>query len=99
MIQSIICQLLTTVQYLESIGIVHRDIKPENIMLIKEGSDVIIKLADFGLACDIKHQDKFEAGTPGYMAPEVLHYKKFPKEWWLTTKVDVYSIGCILYQL
>lgn len=85
--------------YLDSQDIVHRDIKPENIMIVKDGQDVVIKLADFGLACDIKNPDKYEAGTPGYMAPEVLHYKKFPKELQMTTKVDVYSIGCILYQL
>lgn len=44
------CRLLHAVGHLHSHGIVHRDIKPENILLAGTGSDVEVKLSDFGLA-------------------------------------------------
>lgn len=77
---SIMTQLISTVEYLESKCIVHRDIKPENIMIIRDGSDIELKLADFGLAGHTTSPDYYEAGTPGFMAPEILHPKKYPKE-------------------
>jgi serine/threonine-protein kinase len=54
-------------------GIVHRDIKPSNLL---EGTDGLIKLADFGIAKDAVRRSKFDTlgpiGTEAYMAPEVL---------------------------
>lgn len=43
-------RLLHATAHLHSHGIVHRDIKPENILLAGTGSDVDVKLSDFGLA-------------------------------------------------
>lgn len=77
---SIMTQLISTIEYLETKAIVHRDIKPENIMIVKEGNDIELKLADFGLAGHTNNPDFYEAGTPGFMAPEILHPKKYPKE-------------------
>jgi len=67
--------LFLAVNHLHSKGIAHRDLKPENIMY---SSDERIKIIDFGLS---KHtiqangsSAKFAtvAGTPYYLAPEVL---------------------------
>lgn len=76
--------------------IVHRDLKPENFLLIKkpDGKDEVeIKIIDFGLA---KHynekqekQMKTKAGTPYYIAPEVLKGT-------YNEKCDVWSCGVIL---
>ena len=96
----IIGQLIAAVAYLEHEGIVHRDIKPENIMIFDdEEGKMKIKLCDFGLACEAGIDDRYEAGTPGYMAPEILHYKRWAKINRLTSKVDIFSIGCIMYQM
>ena len=56
-------------QYLHTRGIIHRDIKPENILFT---SDMTLKLADFGLAIDLRRERAVtRAGTLDYMAPEV----------------------------
>lgn len=50
-----------------------RDIKPENILLTSRTDDINLKLADFGFA--VKSgvpAAKQQAGTPGYIAPEIL---------------------------
>jgi serine/threonine protein kinase len=55
-------------------------------------------LADFGLTAEgtSKHAitTKYSMGTPGYRAPELLSDK--PK---FTNKVDIWALGCILYEL
>lgn len=66
-------KLLRAVNHCHSVGVVHRDIKPENIMYGKDGE---VKLIDFGLSRNV--QNKVSrlstiAGTPFYMAPEVLY--------------------------
>lgn len=74
-------------------NIIHRDIKPENI-LIKNGN---FKISDFGLSRiveDVEFTQNISAkGTPLYMAPEV-HFEKEGN-----AKVDVFSLGIILYRL
>lgn len=74
-------------------SIVHRDIKPENI-LIHNGN---YKISDFGLAKFMENVDIIEnmssKGTPLYMAPE-LHLEKEG-----SSKVDVFSLGIILYRM
>lgn len=82
-------KLLGACHHMHSQGVVHRDIKPENIMLSTTGE---LKLIDFGLS---KRQDgskklKTIAGTPYYMAPEVLDGK-------YDSKVDTWSLGVLLY--
>lgn len=60
--------------YLHSLGIVHRDIKPENLLveLDETGHVTQLKLADFGLACEVTEPLLAVCGTPTYVAPEIL---------------------------
>lgn len=76
--------------------VTHRDLKPENVLLVSERKDIFdVKIADLGFA------QKFETGkgldlvlgTPLYMAPELVKQQRY------TEKVDVWSLGCIVYQL
>mgnify|MGYP000202494619 CR=1 FL=1 len=74
--------------------IVHRDLKPENLMLTNVRDSSSIKLIDFGLSkINEDHKEmKTKAGTPYYIAPEILTGT-------YTKECDVWSLGVILYIL
>jgi WD40 repeat protein/tRNA A-37 threonylcarbamoyl transferase component Bud32 len=77
-------------------GVLHRDLKPGNILLDAQGQP---RVTDFGLARRVEGDDHHTrtgsiVGTPSYMPPEQARSEKF-----LTTGVDVYSLGAILYEL
>lgn len=87
-------QLLEGVRYLHSMHIVHRDLKPENLLYQDESEDSKILITDFGLAKLLSDGPMNTAcGTPGYVAPEVLHQAVYG------TPVDCWAIGVITYIL
>ena len=69
----IVTDLLNALEYLRIKGIVHRDLKPENILYSKKDGNY--KIGDFGLATKVDASFDKIVGTPGYMAPELLHKK------------------------
>uniref|UniRef100_A0A803NG18 non-specific serine/threonine protein kinase n=1 Tax=Cannabis sativa TaxID=3483 RepID=A0A803NG18_CANSA len=73
--------------------IVHRDLKSPNLLVDKNW---VVKVCDFGLS-RMKHHtflsSKSTAGTPEWMAPEVLRNEP------ANEKCDVYSFGVILWEL
>ncbi|MGA3211271.1 MAG: serine/threonine-protein kinase, partial [Terriglobales bacterium] len=72
-------------------GVLHRDIKPANVMIDGRGQ---AKLADFGLAVAGDTASSTEiAGTPGYIAPELLRGAA------ATGRSDLYALGLVLYEL
>jgi serine/threonine protein kinase len=90
-IKCIARQLIEGVAYLHNSKIVHRDIKAANILLNDQGK---IKLADFGLGRKLHVEGRYytvKVVTLYYRAPELLvGYKQY------NTKVDVWSIGCVI---
>jgi len=87
----IIFKVASALHYAHQRGVIHRDIKPSNIMLDKHGTP---KLTDFGIA-RISQQDPEKGiwGTPSYMSPEQL------KEETTTHQSDIFSLGCVMYEL
>ncbi|CAD8069401.1 unnamed protein product [Paramecium sonneborni] len=95
-IQEIMKKIVSAVSYIHAQGIVHRDIKAENIMITSKKDDGEPKLIDFGLAnkFDTSHLKRLKsfAGTPMYMAPEVIKGS-------YDEKCDVWSLGVLLFTL
>ncbi len=85
--------------YLHRKGWVHRDIKPDNFLCTREGDS---KLIDFSIAVKIKRSKGLGTmlgmrmkvqGTRSYMSPEQIRGEP------LDERADVYSFGCMLFQL
>ncbi|KFA77972.1 hypothetical protein S40288_07709 [Stachybotrys chartarum IBT 40288] len=93
-VQKIFTQLVGAVSYVHKQSCVHRDLKLENILLDKHEN---VKLVDFGFTREYEgrtnHLQTF-CGTVCYAAPEMLKGEKYAGE-----KVDVWSLGIILYAL
>ncbi|XP_050305022.1 dual specificity protein kinase TTK isoform X2 [Anthonomus grandis grandis] len=102
-------EMLYAVKQIHSKGVIHSDLKPANFLRSEGG----LKLIDFGIAskvqdgmtCVFKHSQE---GSCNYISPEALSHQtsgnvdspnygkpKFKVHF----KSDVWSLGCILYQL
>jgi tRNA A-37 threonylcarbamoyl transferase component Bud32 len=83
-VRSIVLQLCAALSAAHRRFLIHRDLKPENIFLCEEGVYRLVKILDFGLAklfvesSAATQSGRFStrtgqiAGTPAYMAPELL---------------------------
>ncbi|CAO5677737.1 MAG: Serine/threonine-protein kinase PknD [Holosporales bacterium] len=86
-------EMALAVHYLHSHRIIHRDLKTQNMFVNSASGEVSI--GDFGVAriAETHLPSATTSGTPLYMAPEVLQGSP------ATFKSDVWSLGCILYEL
>ena len=86
-------QLITSLKYIHSKGIIHRDIKLDNILIDLHNN---IKICDFGVGKNYTNNEKFmeQCGTPAYIAPEILK-----NEGYEGPPVDIWSSGVVLYAM
>lgn len=85
-------QIVATVAYLHTRGVVHRDLKPSNIMVRAAGGEPV--LIDFGLAdTDDYVELKLPAGTEGFISPEQR------ESGGAHTSDDIYSLGVIIREM
>jgi serine/threonine-protein kinase len=78
-------------------GVIHRDLKPANVMLDGDGN---VRITDFGIATALRQsagqtgdRGGEVAGTPQYMAPELLTGAS------ASVKTDIYALGLILFEI
>ncbi|OMJ94762.1 hypothetical protein SteCoe_1941 [Stentor coeruleus] len=88
-------KMMRAINHLHKNGICHRDVKPQNFIFESTDTNAELKLIDFGLAHRFTMKKKKGvsmetfAGTPYYLAPEVL---KGPYD----MKCDIWSLGIIM---
>jgi serine/threonine protein kinase len=95
---AIVKQMAAGLAAVHAAGIVHGDIKPSNIMLDGAGLDVRLCITDFGLARAYTGEpflsgNELAAGTPDYMAPEVLRGLE-PSQ-----ASDLFALGVVLHEV
>ena len=90
-IWAVFIQLITGLRYLHGHNIVHRDLKTANIFITRNN---IYKLGDLNVSKIAKSGMLYtQTGTPYYASPEVWEEKPYD------IKSDIWSIGCILYEM
>lgn len=98
---NLVNQIVLALSYMHGLNIVHRDLKLENIMIQRmvdpetKKSEIILKLTDFGFACEIDPAkgEKLSLGSPMYIAPEVIKSQKYD------SRCDVWSLGVMAYMM
>lgn len=97
-------QIVCAIEYVHGCGLMHRDLKPSNIFF---SADNTIKIGDFGLVTALSEEEILgaenfgnatfkhttEVGTKLYMGPELGCGKTYGQ------KVDIFSLGMILFEL
>jgi serine/threonine protein kinase len=93
------CQVADALSAAHELGIVHRDLKPDNVMVCQAKGKALVKVVDFGIAKATQGGSQtvtrtgYVVGTPAYMSPEQILGDP------LDGRSDLYSLGCILYEM
>jgi len=89
-------QIIRAVYYMHESKVCHRDLKPENFLFMNKDpiEKNLLKIIDFGLSCMFTENQVLttKAGTPYYVAPQVLSGK-------YDQASDMWSCGVIMYVL
>ncbi len=103
-VAALAAQIAEALAHAHGLGIVHRDLKPDNIFLCARPRGEFVKVLDFGLAKILEGEASRGSpstlselgsvfGTPEYMSPEQAEARP------LDARSDLYSFGCLLYQM
>ncbi len=88
----VVVQVCSALSAAHGAGVLHRDVKPDNIIL-EHGRAVLTDFGVAGLVTDLAAQRRVIAGTPAYIAPEVLRGQRFDQ------RIDVFATAVVAYEL
>lgn len=102
---NVLIQLCDGISAAHKKSVLHRDIKPSNIILTDyDNNPDFVKITDFGIAKVLNESDELKKltktetasflGTAQYMSPE-----QFQERYKGDYRSDIYSIGCVLFEL
>jgi len=86
-------QISVGLSYLHKFNIIHRDMKPANVFIDRYNN---VKIGDLGIIKIMRNYMMYgqtQIGTPLYMSPEIYKRERYD------IKVDIWALGCILYEL
>jgi len=86
-------QICLAIKHIHDRKILHRDLKTQNVFLTAKGE---VKIGDFGISRVLQHTydcAQTAIGTPYYLSPEICQEKPYNQ------KSDIWSLGCILYEM
>ena len=107
---SVLAQLARALAHCHARGVAHRDVKPANVFLMGGGGSGggdgggggggggpawRVRLGDFGLASSTSAPPPSVAGTPAYLAPEVVTGAPGAAG---SYSADVWALGCVLFE-
>ncbi len=95
-------QACTALAEAHALGIIHRDVKPANLVVVRSGTDDVVKVVDFGLVLALSDTSGLSrsmpagvmAGSPLYMSPEQVRGDDDVDE-----RTDVWAVGATLHHL
>ena len=88
-------QIISALKTCHELKIAHRDLKPDNIMVdLTDEIHPIVKVIDFGFACQSTSKMNVFCGTPAYMSPEICQKGKYDG-----LKADMWATGILLYTM
>ena len=97
-IYSIVLDICEGLKEIHKNNLIHRDLKPENILI---STDYTLKIGDFDLVKRLNGSRNVKAtSTPGtihYMAPEMIDSEKNNNKY--SNKIDIWALGCIIYEI
>jgi serine/threonine protein kinase len=94
-IYNMIMQLINTIHFIHSLGIVHRDLKMENVLVKFTHKGVEAKVIDFGISKIITKNETLTAkyGTFNNLPPEIIKGETY------FHNIDIWNLGIVIYNL
>ncbi|KXN87575.1 PAB-dependent poly(A)-specific ribonuclease subunit PAN3 [Leucoagaricus sp. SymC.cos] len=94
----LMCDVATGLQFLHDMGVIHSDLKARNVLVSQSRRAM---LADFGVSTVVSTNVGITtvgdfAGTPHWMAPELLLSDEHPPP---TEQSDMWGFGCICFEV
>lgn len=102
-LDKLLTDVLHGLGYLHSRGMIHRDLKPQNILIKSSLEGPIAKITDFGISRNVSSSGATSSsqlmGTVEYMAPEQFSPAKYGINGRISTNLDLWSYGLMVYEL